>query len=98
MVDDAGNVVPGAVNELHFTVSGSARMVGVDNGNSSDHDPFQAEMRRAYQSRAIAIVAAFAPGAVTVTVSAAGLPEAKASFNGTAASSARAAGRVIRSF
>lgn len=99
VLDDAGNVVPGAVDELHFTVSGPGRIVGVDNGNNSDHDPFQAEMRRAYQGRAIAIVAASAPGAVTVTVSAAGLPDAKASVDASAASSARsAAGSAIRSF
>jgi beta-galactosidase len=73
VVDDAGNVVPEAANRLTFAVTGPARIAGVDNGNGTDHDPFQADNRKAYQGRAIVILAAKGTGAITVKATAEGL-------------------------
>jgi beta-galactosidase len=33
IVDDKGRVVPGAENEVAFTIQGEGRIIGVDNGN-----------------------------------------------------------------
>jgi len=98
VVDDGGNVVPTSATELHFAVAGPARIVGVDNGNNSDHDAFQAEKRQAYEGRAVVVVTANAPRSVTVRVSAAGFPDVTATLNAGAASLGPDRGRTVRSF
>jgi beta-galactosidase len=62
---------------IHFSVSGPASIIAVDNGNMMDHDPFQATERKLYQGNALAILRATgSSGQVTVTATADGIPAA----------------------
>jgi len=85
VVDDAGTVVPDATERLHFSVTGPARIVGVDNGGGVDHDPFQADNRRVSEGHSILILRGTQPGAVTVTASGDGLQGATAGLRVTPA-------------
>ncbi len=85
VVDADGNVVPEAANRLTFAVSGPGRRVAVDNGNGVDHDPFEADDRKAYEGRAVLILAATGTGVVAVKASSEGLKGATASLHAVAA-------------
>jgi beta-galactosidase len=81
VVDANGVAVPGADNLISFAVAGPGAIAGVDNGDASSHESFQAKERHAFQGRAIAIVkASAASGRITVTGSAAGLAAGSASI------------------
>lgn len=74
VTDEAGNIVPNAANRVTFTVEGDGELVGVDNGNSPDHDSYQADNRRAFSGKVLAIVRSTKEaGNFTVTASAEGL-------------------------
>jgi beta-galactosidase len=77
LVDDAGTRIPDSTTVIHFAVSGPASVIGVDNGNMMDHDPFQASQRKVYLGNALAILRATgSTGKVTVTATADGIPAA----------------------
>jgi beta-galactosidase len=77
LVDEAGTRIPDSATVVHFSVSGPASIVAVDNGNMMDHDPFQATQRKLYDGHAIALLRATgSAGKVTVTASADGVPTA----------------------
>jgi beta-galactosidase len=78
VVDDAGTMVPDATERLHFSVTGPAQIVGVDNGSGIDHDSFQADNRRVYEGHSILILRGMQPGALTVTATGEGLQTATA--------------------
>lgn len=72
--DAAGNIVPDAANRVKIAVSGDGVLVGVDNGNQTDHDSYQANNRKAYSGKMLAIVQSTKEaGSFTVTASAEGL-------------------------
>jgi beta-galactosidase len=76
-----GTVVPDSETRIHFSVSGPAKIIAVDNGNLLDHDPFQAPTpekdRKLFEGNAIAILRATAPtGTITLTAQTEGLPPA----------------------
>ena len=74
VVDADGRVVPDAADLITFSVSGPGRVVAVDSGDNSSHEPFQAAGRRAYQGRCFALIRAGATsGRINVTASAPGL-------------------------
>jgi beta-galactosidase len=74
VVDASGVVVPDADDLITFKVSGPGRVVAVDSGDNSSHEPFQATERRAFQGRCFAVLRADAPtGRINVTASAEGL-------------------------
>lgn len=56
ILDSEGNLVPGADTELHFDVSGEARLIAVGNGNPFSHEPFQASTRKAFNGKCLAIL------------------------------------------
>jgi beta-galactosidase len=56
IIDSAGVVVPVADNLVHFTIGGEGRIIGVGNGNTNDHDSFQAHQRRAFEGMCLVIV------------------------------------------
>jgi beta-galactosidase len=77
IIDDAGIVVPTANNTVQFTIEGEGRIIGVDNGNPVDHDPFKAEQRRAFNGLCLAIVQSNnKPGIIRLTARSDGLKEA----------------------
>ena len=72
IVDSAGTVVPTAVNDVRFTVTGGA-IVALDNADHLDHDRYQSDHRHAFNGRGLAILRAAGPGVLRVTASADGL-------------------------
>lgn len=76
VVDEKGVLVPGASDRIAFHVAGPGVLAAVDNGDNTDHDPFQANERRAFGGRCIAILRASATatsGRITLSASAPGL-------------------------
>jgi beta-galactosidase len=79
-VEDAdGNLCPLANNLLHFRVSGSGRIAGVDNGNAATVEPFHTDRRKAFNGLALLIVRSSSnePGSIDVAASAEGLEGAQ---------------------
>ncbi len=72
IVDSAGTVVPTASNPVRFTVAGGDGLV-LESANLADHDPFRADVRRAFNGRGLAIVRAERPGTLRLSASAEGL-------------------------
>ena len=67
IVDEHGTRVPRATNLVEFHVSGPGKVVAVDNGSITSHEPFAATQRQAFDGRCIAIVRATdAPGVIRI--------------------------------
>ncbi len=74
VVDENGNLVPYAENRVNIEVNGAGELVGVDNGNSPDHDSYKGKSRKAFGGKMLAIVqAAKTAGEITVTATAEGI-------------------------
>ena len=58
VVDDKGVIVPTANDLIAFEVAGSGLIVAVDSADNTDHDPFQATKRKAYQGRCLGYIKA----------------------------------------
>jgi beta-galactosidase len=77
LVDAAGTRIPDSTTVVKFAAMGPASIIAVDNGNMTDHDPYQASERKLYFGNALALLRATgAAGKVTVTASAEGVPTA----------------------
>lgn len=75
LVDANGTTLPDSTTLIHFTTTGPATILAVDNGNLLDHDPFHAAQRHLYQGNAIAILRTTAPaGTIQITATTEGLP------------------------
>ncbi len=82
LVDAAGTRIPDSTTVIHFSANGPAAIVAVDNGNFTDHDPYQATERKTYYGNALALVRATGnSGRVTVTASADGVAPASVTLN-----------------
>ena len=55
-VDSHGNPVPNANNAVRVTVSGEGYLLGMDNGDSTDPDPYQTDCRQLFNGKLLAIV------------------------------------------
>ncbi|RRJ61720.1 DUF4982 domain-containing protein [Paenibacillus oralis] len=74
MEDEDGRVVENANNRVFVEVTGAGRLVGLDNGDSTDYDPYKGLSRRLFSGKLMAIVAAGAePGTIRMKVSAIGM-------------------------
>lgn len=70
--------VPNANNRIKVTVTGNARLVGLDNGDSTDYDSYKGSNRRLFSGKLLAIVeSTLNPGKITVTAESPGLNPAK---------------------
>ncbi len=56
LTDDEGNVQPNAEDKLVFKVEGGGEIVGVDNANLKDTDPYVATSRKAWKGRALVVI------------------------------------------
>ena len=82
MEDAQGNPVENATNRVEVQVSGAGRLVGLDNGDSTDYDSFKGISRRLFSGKLRAIIAArLEPGEIRLEVSSPGLPRAAAVFH-----------------
>ncbi|KAK7216955.1 hypothetical protein V2G26_004958 [Clonostachys chloroleuca] len=80
IIDESGNVVPVASNEIHFSVcGGGGKLVATDNGDPADLNVFQSTTRKAFSGKALAIVSAQGrqSGKITVVAKSEGLQGAK---------------------
>lgn len=76
MVDKDGHAVENANNRVRVDVSGSGRLAGLDNGDSTDFDSYKGNDRRLFGGKLLAVIQTkTVPGKITVTVSSYGLPD-----------------------
>ncbi len=73
VVDEHGVVVPSAADRITFAVTGPGAVVAVDNQDITSHEPFQANVRSAFQGRCIAIVRATGSGRIAINITGAAL-------------------------
>lgn len=99
VTDRNGNPIPNATNRIKFTVEGEGELVGVDNGNSPDHDSYQADNRKAFGGKVLAIVRSTRKtGSFTLTASAPGLDSASVSVTTTAKPALPDSGNTITGY
>ncbi|MCB9082328.1 MAG: glycoside hydrolase family 2 protein [Lewinellaceae bacterium] len=73
-LDDAGNLVPLADNQVTLSVKGSGAIAGVGNGNPQSFSPFQANSVNLFYGKAMIIVrAGTQPGDINLQAAASGL-------------------------
>jgi len=74
IVDKNGVVAPRADNEIHFKISGTGFIAGVDNGSETSHESFKGNQHPALNGLALAILQSNGKkGKITLTASAEGL-------------------------
>jgi len=56
-VDKDGTFVANAKNRINVSVSGAGRLVGLDNGDSTDYEEYKGSSRRLFSGKLLAIVA-----------------------------------------
>lgn len=77
VVDEDGNIIPDASNDISFEIEGEGKLVGLDNGNPVDHTSYKANHRRVFSGKAIAIIQATeTAGSFTLRASSQGLEPA----------------------
>ena len=74
IVDKEGALVPDAGDMVHFTITGPARMLGVENGDILDLSPHGVPWRKAFKGKCLLVIQATdQAGTVLVEASGAGL-------------------------
>ena len=82
--DIDGNPVENACDRVTVEVSGAGRLVGLDNGDSTDFDSYKGVSRRLFNGKLLAMIqAGFTAGDVQVRVSAEGLKPAEVTLRVT---------------
>ena len=85
VVDANGVLVPTAADLIRFQIAGPGVIAAVDSADHTNHEPFQAAQRTAFQGRCVALVKASAPaGQITLSASAPGLTGASVAIAATA--------------
>ncbi|MGD8777909.1 MAG: beta-galactosidase GalB [Ignavibacteria bacterium] len=56
ILDKDGTVVPYADNLINFNISGSGKIIGVDNGSQTSHEPFKADYRKAFNGKCLVVI------------------------------------------
>lgn len=75
-LDENGTPVANGRSRMHVSVSGAGRLVGLDNGDSSDPDPYKGTSKRLFSGKLLAVIAAKTiPGDIFVTVTSPSLPD-----------------------
>lgn len=76
-VDGEGRPVENANNRVTFSIEGPGRLVGLDNGDSTDYDAYKGISRRMFSGKLLAVVASsLEGGTVTLRASSPGLADA----------------------
>ncbi|MFP4017437.1 MAG: glycoside hydrolase family 2, partial [Halanaerobiales bacterium] len=79
--DREGNPVENATNRVNVEVSGAGRLIGLDNGDSTDYDQYKGLSRRLFSGKLMAVIAAkLEPGPIKVEVSSKGLESKSAVY------------------
>ncbi|MCR2802486.1 glycoside hydrolase family 2 TIM barrel-domain containing protein [Paenibacillus soyae] len=81
MVDADGHTVDNANNRVRVEVTGEGRLLGLDNGDSTDFDPYKGTSRRLFSGKLMAIIGStLQPGNIQVTVHSEGMSSVTAAF------------------
>jgi beta-galactosidase len=81
MTDSNGIPVANANNRVSVEVSGGGRLVGLDNGDSTDYDQYKGTSRRLFSGKLLAIIASKTTASnITMKVSSVGLPTETLTF------------------
>jgi beta-galactosidase len=81
ILDAQGRLVPNAGNRVSFQLGGGGRLLGVGNGNPSDHDTDRANQRNAFNGHCIAVIQAGShPEILKLTAASPGLASADITF------------------
>ncbi|XID90356.1 glycoside hydrolase family 2 TIM barrel-domain containing protein [Paenibacillaceae bacterium WGS1546] len=81
MTDEEGNPVENANNRVRVEVTGEGRLLGLDNGDSTDYDSYKSMSRRLFSGKLMAIIGAtLRPGKIVMTVSSEGMLSEVLSF------------------
>ncbi len=76
-VDKDGYPVENAVDYVDVSVSGAGRLLGLDNGDSTDYDSYKGTRRKLFSGKLLAVIAAGdVPGEIAVKVTGEGLETA----------------------
>ena len=83
IADKEGLQVPRSNNLVKFEITGPGEIVGVDNGDATNFESFQAKEHKAYNGLALVIVRSKAgePGTITLKAVSAGLEESSVKIN-----------------
>lgn len=74
VLDAKGNIVPTADNLIKFNLKGNGKLIGLENGDPSDHEPYNSGQRKVFNGLGLAIIqAGKTPGKITLTASGEGL-------------------------
>ncbi len=75
-LDENGVFVANANNRVFVEVSGAGRLIGLDNGDSTDYDQYKGTSRRLFSGKLLAVIASKKEsGDITIKVTSKGLPE-----------------------
>jgi beta-galactosidase len=81
MEDENGNIVENANNRVNVKVTGAGRLIGLDNGDSTDYDQYKGLNKRLFSGKLMAIIGAtLEPGKIQMEVSSKGLESQVAEF------------------
>ena len=76
--DEKGNPVENAVDRVTVQVEGAGRLVGLDNGDSTDEDSYKGNSHRLFSGKLLAVIeTGTTPGTVRIRVSGKGLKSAE---------------------
>lgn len=79
--DENGNLVENASNRVFVEVTGAGRLVGLDNGDSTDYDQYKGKSRRLFNGKLMAMIAAKTEaGKINIAVKSKGLEGAALEF------------------
>ncbi len=77
-VDEKGNPVENSCDRILVEVQGAGRLIGLDNGDSTDYDSYKGRSRRLFNGKLLAMIRSDGePGEILVRVSARGLKGAE---------------------
>ena len=85
VTDGDGYPVKNATNRIHISVEGAGRLIGLDNGDSTDYDNYKATSRRLFSGKLLAVIAAKKePGKIVVKATSVGLRAAAVTLQAVA--------------
>ena len=74
--DGNGTFCANASNRVNVTVEGAGRLMGLDNGDSTDYDQYKGTSRRLFSGKLLAVIGATeSAGDIRVTITSPGLPD-----------------------
>jgi beta-galactosidase len=81
IADAQGRVVPNANNTVSFQLKGDGQILGIGNGDPSDHDSVRSNHLKAFHGHCMAVLSAGSrPGQLVLTATAPGLKPATSAF------------------